>query len=159
MAGSINKVTLVGNLGRDPEIRHTNSGQKIVHLSVATSDTWKDKSGERQERTEWHRVVVFNSGLADFSERFLKKGSKVYVEGALQTRRFTDASGQEKFTTEIVLGAYRGELVLLDGRNTNNEGSTFGGDTTSAPSDTTLSNGWDSAPSGEAGGFDDEIPF
>ena len=85
MAGSINKVTLVGNLGRDPEIRHTATGQKIAHLSVATSDTWKDKSGERQERTEWHRVVIFNTNLADFSERFLKKGSKVYVEGALQT--------------------------------------------------------------------------
>ena len=134
MAGSINKVTLVGNLGRDPEIRHTNAGQKIVHLSVATSDTWRDKSGERQERTEWHRVVVFNSNLADFAERFLKKGSKVYVEGALQTRKYTDASGQEKFTTEVVLGA--------------------------ASMDNTASNGWDSASSGgEAGGFDDEIPF
>lgn len=160
MAGSINKVTLVGNLGRDPEIRHTNAGQKIVHLSVATSDTWKDKSGERQERTEWHRVVVFNTNLGDFAERFLKKGSKVYVEGALQTRRYTDASGQEKFTTEIVLGAYRGELVLLDGRAAGAEGGSFGGDAGSAmPSDTSSANGWDSAPSGEAGGFDDEIPF
>lgn len=159
MAGSINKVTLVGNLGRDPEIRHTNSGQKIVHLSVATSDTWKDKSGERQERTEWHRVVVFNSNLADFAERFLKKGSKVYVEGALQTRRFTDASGQEKFTTEIVLGAYRGELVMLDGRNTTGESTSFGSEMTTHSSDTLASNGWDTAPTGEAGGFDDEIPF
>ncbi len=159
MAGSINKVTLVGNLGRDPEIRHTNAGQKIVHLSVATSDTWKDKSGERQERTEWHRVVVFNTNLADFAERFLKKGSKVYVEGALQTRKFTDASGQEKFTTEIVLGAYRGELVMLDNRNASSDAGSFGGgDTASAaPSDTSASNGWDSAPA--AGGFDDEIPF
>ena len=102
MAGSINKVTLVGNLGRDPEIRHSTAGQKIAHLSVATSDTWKDKSGERQERTEWHRVVIFNANLADFAERFLKKGSKVYVEGALQTRRYTDQSGQERFTTEVV---------------------------------------------------------
>ena len=102
MAGSINKVVLVGNLGRDPEVRHTNSGAKIVHLSVATSDSWKDKNGERQEKTEWHRVVVFNTNLADFAERFLKKGSKVYVEGALQTRKYTDASGQEKFSTEVV---------------------------------------------------------
>ena len=116
MAGSINKVTLVGNLGRDPEIRHSTAGQKIAHLSVATSDTWKDKSGERQERTEWHRVVIFNANLADFAERFLKKGSKVYVEGALQTRRYTDQSGQERFTTEVVLGAFRGELVLLDAK-------------------------------------------
>ena len=160
MAGSINKVTLVGNLGRDPEIRHTNAGQKIVHLSVATSDTWKDKSGERQERTEWHRVVVFNTNLADFAERFLKKGSKVYVEGALQTRKYTDASGQEKFTTEVVLGAYRGELVLLDNRNSNTDMG-MSSDTSSAASmDNTASNGWDSASSsGEAGGFDDESPF
>lgn len=155
MAGSINKVILVGNLGRDPEIRHTNAGQKIVHLSVATSDTWKDKSGERQEKTEWHRVVVFNSNLADFSERFLKKGSKVYVEGSLQTRKFTDASGQDKFTTEIVLGAYRGELVMLDNRNTPSNDA--GTDPT--PADTATANGWDSAPATGSGGFDDEIPF
>ncbi len=156
MAGSINKVILVGNLGRDPEIRHTNAGQKIVHLTVATSDTWKDKSGERQERTEWHRVVVFNTNLADFAERFLRKGSKVYIEGALQTRKYTDASGQEKFTTEIVLGAYRGELVILDNKNSSGMGeglSSAGGmDTTPA------SNGWDAAPSGNDS-FDDEIPF
>lgn len=155
MAGSINKVILVGNLGRDPEIRHTNAGQKIVHLSVATSDTWKDKSGERQEKTEWHRVVVFNSNLADFSERFLKKGSKVYVEGSLQTRKFTDASGQDKFTTEIVLGAYRGELVMLDNRNA--QSNDAGADPT--PADTATANGWDSAPAAGNGGFDDEIPF
>lgn len=150
MAGSINKVILVGNLGRDPEIRHTNAGQKIVHLTVATSDTWKDKSsGERQERTEWHRVVVFNTNLADFAERFLKKGSKVYIEGALQTRKYTDASGQEKYSTEIVLGAYRGELVILDAK---------GGSDTGASMDTGASSGWDSAPS-TTDGFDDEIPF
>lgn len=156
MAGSINKVILVGNLGRDPEIRHTNAGQKIVHLSVATSDSWKDKSGERQEKTEWHRVVVFNTNLADFSERFLKKGSKVYVEGALQTRKFTDASGQDKFSTEIVLGAYRGELVMLDNRNAQSGDSSAPADGASAP-DSSAANGWDSAPA--AGGFDDEIPF
>ena len=151
MAGSINKVTLVGNLGRDPEIRHTASGQKIAHLSVATSESWKDKSGERQERTEWHRVVIFNSNLADFSERFLKKGSKVYVEGALQTRKFTDQSGQEKYTTEVVLGAFRGELVVLDGR--------ADGSAPAVASDTS-SSGWDASPlSGTTETFDDEIPF
>lgn len=156
MAGSINKVTLVGNLGREPEVRHTNSGSKIVHLSVATSDTWKDKSGERQERTEWHRVVVFNSNLADFAERFLKKGSKVYIEGALQTRKYTDNAGVERYTTEIVLGAYRGELVMLDARG---QESGFGAQNTqSADADT--ASGWDTSSStGGAGDFDDEIPF
>ncbi len=154
MAGSINKVTLVGNLGRDPEVRHSNSGQKIVHLSVATSDSWKDKSGERQERTEWHRVVVFNANLGDFAERFLKKGSKVYVEGALQTRKYNDNAGQERYTTEIVLGAYRGELVMLDSRG---EGASFGGDAASASSS---ASGWDATPAGGAdNSFDDEIPF
>lgn len=154
MAGSINKVILVGNLGRDPEVRHTNSGSKIVHLSVATSDTWKDKNGERQEKTEWHRVVVFNTNLADFAERFLKKGSKVYVEGALQTRKYTDASGQEKFSTEVVLGAYRGELVSLDAKlGAGNESvETAGAGASSAGA------GWDSAET-PAETFDDEIPF
>ena len=156
MAGSVNKVVLVGNLGRDPEIRHTNSGQKIAHISLATSDTWRDKNGERQERTEWHRVVVFNANLADFTERFLKKGSKVYIEGALQTRKFTDASGVEKYSTEIILNPYRGELVLLDNRGI---GSGDAGNDSSMPSDNTASNGWDSAPGDSAGGFDDEIPF
>lgn len=152
MAGSINKVILVGNLGREPEVRHTNSGAKIVHLSVATSDSWKDKNGERQEKTEWHRVVVFNTNLADFAERFLKKGSKVYVEGALQTRKYTDSTGTEKFSTEVVLGAYRGELVSLDAKL--GPGNDAGGADAGA--------GWDAAPTdGNAGGesFDDEIPF
>lgn len=156
MAGSINKVTLVGNLGRDPEVRHTAAGQKIVHLSVATSDSWKDKSGERQERTEWHRIVVFNSNLADFAERFLKKGSKVYVEGSLQTRKYTDSSGQEKFTTEIILGAYRGELVVLDARQSENAGAATGGETAGG-------SGWDSTTSAATPAgtteFNDEIPF
>jgi len=155
MAGSINKVVLVGNLGRDPEVRHTNSGAKIVHLSVATSDSWKDKNGERQEKTEWHRVVVFNTNLADFAERFLKKGSKVYVEGALQTRKYTDASGQEKFSTEVVLGAYRGELVSLDAKlGVGNESS----DTSASTNDSAVGGGWDSAETA-AETFDDEIPF
>ena len=153
MAGSINKVTLVGNLGRDPEIRHTATGQKIAHLSVATSETWKDKSGERQERTEWHRVVIFNANLADFSERYLKKGSKVYVEGALQTRKFTDQSGQDRYTTEVVLGAFRGELVVLDAR-TDGASSSLSSDAGSS------SSGWDATSlSGGADSFDDEIPF
>ncbi|MBQ3117496.1 MAG: single-stranded DNA-binding protein [Alphaproteobacteria bacterium] len=155
MAGSMNKVILVGNLGRDPEIRHTNSGQKIANLSVATSDTWKDKSGERQERTEWHRVVVFNSNLADFAERFLRKGSKVYVEGALQTRKFTDQSGQDKFTTEVVLGAFRGELIILDNRNSESGSSSLGSSSDSN------GGGWDTTPlsGGSSESFDDEIPF
>ena len=155
MAGSINKVVLVGNLGRDPEIRHTASGSKIVHLSVATSDSWRDKNGERQEKTEWHRVVIFNSNLADFAERALKKGSKVYVEGSLQTRKFTDSNGVDKFTTEIVLGSFRGELVALDGR----ADSASAGDTSESES-ATPDAGWDSATaSGKSETFDDEIPF
>ena len=159
MAGSINKVVLVGNLGRDPEIRHTNSGQKIANFTVATSDVWKDKNGERQERTEWHRIVVFNANLADFAERFLKKGSKVYVEGSLQTRKFQDASGQDKYTTEIVLNPYRGELVWMDNRNASATSEGADAATAGTVPDNTASNGWDSAPAGSAGGFDDEIPF
>ncbi len=156
MAGSMNKVILVGNLGRDPEIRHTNSGQKIANLSVATSDTWKDKSGERQERTEWHRVVVFNANLADVAERFLHKGSKVYLEGALQTRKYTDQSGQERFTTEVVLSAFRGELIILDGRGDNGGMGGSAGHSDAGSS----SSGWDATPlSGGSDSFDDEIPF
>ena len=116
MAGSINKVILVGNLGRDPEIRSTQDGVRIANLAVATSETWRDKmSGERKERTEWHRVVIFNERLAEVAEKYLKKGSKVYVEGALQTRKWTDNSGQERYTTEVVLQRFRGELTMLDG--------------------------------------------
>ena len=116
MAGSVNKVILVGNLGRDPEIRSTQDGMRIANLAVATSETWRDKmSGERKERTEWHRVVIFNERLAEVAEKYLKKGAKVYVEGALQTRKWTDNSGQERYTTEIVLQRFRGELTMLDG--------------------------------------------
>lgn len=150
MAGSINKVTLVGNLGRDPEIRVSASGQKIAHFSVATSDTWKDKSGERQEKTEWHRVVVFSSPLSEVAEKYLKKGSKVYIEGSLQTRKYTDASGQEKYITEVILGAYRGEMVILDGRSS--------ADTGSGSVDNQSASGWDT-PAGDTQAFDDEIPF
>jgi len=117
MAGSINKVILVGNLGADPEVRTMNSGDKLVNLSVATSESWKDKAtGERKEKTEWHRVVIFNDRLADVAERFLNKGSKVYLEGQLQTRKWQDQSGQDKYTTEVVLQRYRGELTMLDSK-------------------------------------------
>ncbi len=116
MAGSVNKVILVGNLGRDPEIRSTQDGMRIANLAVATSETWRDKmSGERKERTEWHRVVIFNERLAEIAEKYLKKGAKVYIEGALQTRKWTDNSGQERYTTEVVLQRFRGELTMLDG--------------------------------------------
>jgi single-strand DNA-binding protein len=117
MAGSVNKVILIGNLGRDPEVRTTQNGSKICNLNVATSETWKDRqSGERRERTEWHRVVIFNPNLADVAERFLRKGSKVYIEGQLQTRKWQDQSGQDRYTTEVVLQNFKGELTLLDSR-------------------------------------------
>ena len=121
MSGSVNKVTLVGNLGRDPEVRAMQNGDKIVQLSIATSDRWKDKSsGEQRERTEWHRVVIFNDALGKIAEQYLKKGSTVYLEGQLQTRKWTDQqSGQEKYTTEVVLQRYRGELTLLGSRSEN----------------------------------------
>lgn len=116
MAGSINKVILVGNLGRDPEIRSTNDGTRIANLALATSETWRDRnSGERKERTEWHRVVIFNERLVEVVEKYVKKGSKLYIEGALQTRKWTDNQGQERYSTEIVLQRFRGELTMLDG--------------------------------------------
>ncbi len=119
MAGSINKVILVGNLGRDPEVRQTQDGRPIVQLSVATSETWRDKnSGERRERTEWHRVVIFNENLCKVAQDFLTKGRKVYIEGQLQTRKWQDQSGQDKYTTEVVLSRFRGELQILDSRGT-----------------------------------------
>ena len=115
MAGSVNKVILVGNLGRDPEIRSTQDGTRITNLSLATSESWRDKnSGERKERTEWHRVVIFNENLVKIAEQYLKKGSKIYVEGALQTRKWTDQAGVEKYSTEVVLQRFRGELTMLD---------------------------------------------
>lgn len=128
MAGSVNKVILIGNLGRDPEVRSTQAGRKVVNLAIATSETWKDRnSGERQERTEWHRVVIFNERLAETAERYLRKGAKVYVEGQLQTRKWTDQSGAEKYTTEIVLQQFRGELTMLDGRGGGSGGGGEGG--------------------------------
>lgn len=124
MSGSINKVILVGNLGRDPEVRSTQDGTKIVTLSVATSETWRDKtSGERKDRVEWHRVVIFNDRLADVADKYLKKGAKVYIEGALQTRKWVDQGGQEKYTTEVVLQRFRGELTMLDSARSNSDRS------------------------------------
>ena len=118
MAGSINKATIIGNLTRDPEVRHTNDGRPIVNITVATSESWRDKAtGEKKERAEFHRVVIFNEGLAKVAEAYLKKGSSVYIEGQLQTRKWTDKDGAEKYSTEIVLQQYRGELVLLGGKD------------------------------------------
>jgi single-strand DNA-binding protein len=128
MAGSVNKVILVGNLGRDPEVRRMASGEPVVNLSLATSESWRDKqSGERKERTEWHRVVIFNENLAKVAEQYLKKGSKVYVEGQLQTRKYTDQAGAEKYTTEVVLQRFRGELALLDSRGSSDSAAAGGG--------------------------------
>ncbi len=132
MAGSVNKVILVGNLGKDPEVRNAQNGTKIVNFTLATSESWNDKgSGERREKTEWHRVVVFNERIADVVERYCRKGKKVYVEGSLQTRKWTDQSGQEKYTTEVVIDRFRGELTLLDsgrgGEEAGGEGGYGGG--------------------------------
>ena len=161
MAGSVNKVILVGNLGRDPEIRSTQDGTRVANLSVATSESWRDKnSGERRERTEWHRVVIFNDRLVEIAERYLKKGSKIYIEGALQTRKWTDQSGQEKYTTEVVLQKFRGELTMLDGRGGGGAGESedAGGFPESGSGGGT--NRMGSAPAGAGGGdLDDDIPF
>ena len=160
MAGSVNKVILVGNVGRDPEIRSTQDGQKIANFTLATSENWRDKnSGERKERTEWHRVVVFNERLADVIEKYVRKGSKLYIEGALQTRKWTDQSGQERYTTEVVLQRFRGELTMLDSR-----GGGGGGFSESAPSDDMGGNGGGGTGGsgrrpGGGGDLDDEIPF
>ena len=166
MAGSVNKVILIGNLGRDPEIRTTNDGTRVASLSVATSETWKDRnSGERKERTEWHRVVVFNDRLVDVVERFMKKGAKLYVEGALQTRKWTDNTGQERYTTEIVLQKFRGELTMLDGRQGGGSGDSDGDEGgygggysggSSRPAAGGRAGGGAPAPASD---LDDEIPF
>ena len=124
MAGSVNKVILVGNLGRDPEIRAAQDGSKVASFSVATSETWKDRvSGERKDRTEWHRIVVFNPNLCDICEKYLHKGSKVYLEGQLQTRKWQDQAGAERYTTEVILGRFRGELALLDAKGSSEDGA------------------------------------
>ena len=156
MAGSVNKVILVGNLGRDPEVRRLSSGDPVVNLRIATSESWKDKAtGERKEKTEWHSVVIFNENLARVAEQYLRKGSKVYIEGQLQTRKWQDQSGQEKYTTEIVLQRFRGELTILDTpRGINNDNPS---ELTGYPSpDYASSKG--GAPFG-GGGLDDDIPF
>lgn len=128
MAGSVNKVILVGNLGADPEIRRTQDGKPIANMSVATSETWRDRNtGERREKTEWHRVVCFNEGLNKVIEQYVKKGSKVYLEGTLQTRKWQDQQGQDKYTTEVVLQPYTGVLTMLDSRNEGGGGGSFGG--------------------------------
>jgi single-strand DNA-binding protein len=169
MAGSVNKVILVGNLGKDPEIRSTNDGTKVASLSVATSETWKDRqSGERREKTEWHRVVIFNDRLVEVAERYLKKGAKVYLEGALQTRKWTDNSGVEKYTTEVVLQKFRGELTMLDGRQGGGEGMSDeeGGYSGGGGFSGGRSSGSGRSSGGGGGGgrppatdLDDEIPF
>ncbi|MBX3447199.1 MAG: single-stranded DNA-binding protein [Parvibaculaceae bacterium] len=158
MAGSVNKVILVGNLGADPEIRRTQDGRPIANLRIATSESWRDKNtGERKEKTEWHRVVVFNEGLCKVIEQYVKKGSKVYIEGALQTRKWTDQSGQERYSTEVVLQGFNSTLTMLDGRS--GGGSGGGGDYGG-------SDDYGSSSSGGGGGrgnfsqdLDDEIPF
>src|SRR4051812_29951329 len=127
MAGSVNKVILIGNLGKDPEVRTTQDGSKIVNLTLATSETWNDRqSGERKERTEWHRVVIFNDRVGDVAERYLKKGAKIYVEGSLQTRKWTDQSGQERYTTEVVISRLKGDLTMLDTRGGGGEAAGMG---------------------------------
>jgi len=157
MAGSVNKVILVGNLGADPEIRSLNSGDRVANLRVATSETWRDRnSGERKEKTEWHRVVIFNDNLVKVAESYLRKGSKVYIEGSLQTRKWQDQSGQEKYSTEVVLQKFRGELTMLDGRGGDDAGEGGG-----------YSGGFSSGPRAQSSGpreefsadLDDEIPF
>ncbi|HUK10275.1 MAG TPA: single-stranded DNA-binding protein [Stellaceae bacterium] len=162
MAGSVNKVILVGNVGRDPEIRSTQDGQKIANFTLATSETWRDKnSGERKERTEWHRIVVFNERVADVVEKYVRKGSKLYIEGALQTRKWTDQSGQERYTTEVVLQRFRGELTMLDSRG----GGGGGGFSEGSPDDVGgnggggMGGGGRRPGGGGAGDLDDEIPF
>ena len=161
MAGSVNKVILIGNLGADPEIRSLNSGDRVANLRIATSETWRDRaSGERKEKTEWHRVVVFNENIVKVCEQYLKKGAKVYIEGSIQTRKWTDQAGVEKFSTEIVLQKFRGELTMLDGRGEgagdgDSGGYGNGGGFSSGPRAQQSS-----APREEfSADLDDEIPF
>lgn len=165
MATSVNKVILIGNLGKAPEIRHGNDGTKIASFSIATGESWKDKNtGERKEKTEWHRIVVFNDKLADIVEKYVQKGSRIYVEGQLQTRKWTDQQGVERYTTEIVLSRFRGEITLLDSKSS--------GGSDSAYSDSFGSSGFDTSPLGSSSGFEsssqpaqrfdelnDDVPF
>ncbi len=172
MAGSINKVALLGNLGADPEVRMGQDGSKIVTFSVATSEYWSDKqSGERKEKTEWHRVVIFNDRLAEVAEKYLRKGSKLYLEGQLQTRQWKDNSGVDRYTTEVVISRFKGELVLIDSRNGSGGGESYGSDngfTSQASSSSGFGGGQSmeqqrsfapQAPAKNNFGIDDEIPF
>ncbi|SFV32047.1 single-strand DNA-binding protein [Devosia crocina] len=169
MAGSVNKVILVGNLGNEPEVRNLPSGGKVVNLSVATSERWRDRNtGEQREKTEWHRVVIFSEGLAKVAEQYLRKGSKVYLEGQLQTRKWQDQSGQDKYSTEIVLQGFNASMVLLDGRGDNaGEGSGYrGGNDDGGFRGVSNNSGGgggrrpsSNAPAFEPGGLDDDIPF
>jgi single-strand DNA-binding protein len=160
MAGSVNKVILVGNLGKDPEIRRTQDGRPIANLSVATSESWRDKAtGERKEKTEWHRVVIFNEGLCKIAEQYLKKGAKVYLEGQLQTRKWTDQGGVEKYSTEVVLQGFNSNLTMLDGRSgggssgSDDSSGDFGAGGSSGPPRRAVAAG------GRNGDMDDDIPF
>ena len=167
MAGSVNKVILVGNLGRDPEVKSMQDGRSLVNMSVATSENWRDRnSGERKERTEWHRVVIFNDKLAEVAQKFLKKGAKVYLEGQLTTRKWTDQSGQERYTTEVVIPRFGGTLTMLDGRSGGGEGGGGGGMDDDYGGG--MSGGGGMASGGGGGGraaprgkaeLDDDIPF
>ncbi len=160
MAGSVNKVILIGNLGADPEVRHTQDGKPIVNLRIATSESWRDRnSGERRERTEWHRVVIFSEGLAKIAEQYLKKGSKVYLEGQIQTRKWQDQSGQDRYSTEVVLQGFNSTLTMLDGRGDSGgmgAGSGGGGGGQSRPAAAAAGGGADDFGGGD---FDDEVPF
>ena len=162
MAGSVNKVILVGNLGKDPEIRRTQDGRPIANLSVATSESWRDKAtGERKEKTEWHRVVIFNEGLCKIAEQYLKKGAKVYLEGQLQTRKWQDQSGQDKYSTEVVLQGFNSVLTMLDGRS-GGGGASAGSDEdfgSSGPSASRERKPAMAAAGGKRDDMDDEIPF
>lgn len=156
MTGSVNKVILVGNLGRDPEVRTFQNGGKVCNLRVATSERWRDKaSGENREKTEWHSVAIFSEGLVRVAEQYLKKGSTVYLEGKLQTRKWQDQSGADRYTTEVVLQGFDAKMVMLGGRDGGGGGGSFGGDQ-GGGYDSGPSGGFDSGPSG---GMDDEIPF
>ena len=173
MAGSVNKVILVGNLGKDPEIRRTQDGRPIANLSVATSESWRDKTtGERKEKTEWHRVVIFNEGLCKVAEQYLKKGAKVYIEGQLQTRKWTDQAGVEKYSTEVVLQGFNSNLTMLDGRSSGGSGNVaaddssgdFGADDTGefgspGPSRKVAAAGAGARNGSPRADMDDEIPF
>ena len=160
MAGSVNKVILLGNLGQDPVVRTSQDGNKIVQLSIATSERWKDRnSGEQREKTEWHRVVIFNENLSNIAEQYLKKGSTIFVEGQLQTRKWQDQNGIDKYTTEIVLGRFRGELAMIGNRNDNvgisdGQENISNNNNMSEPSQKDIN-----PPIGGAGDLDDEIPF